>query len=161
MAQFASRNSDTAMDLVQEAMMKFVEKYGSRPENEWSVLFYKVLQSRIMDWHRRNTVRNRIFGWLGKGNAEEEESDPIERAADFRNPDPLEKALQSEVGAAMEKAVRALPLRQRQAFLLRAWEGLDISQTAAVMGCSEGSIKTHYSRAVSSLRMKLEGFAHE
>jgi RNA polymerase sigma-70 factor (ECF subfamily) len=161
MAQFASRNSDTAMDLVQETMMKFSERYATRPEGEWTVLFYRVLQSRIMDWHRRNTVRKRIFGWLGRGYEEEGENDPIERVADSKTPGPFEKMRQSEAGAAMEKAIRALPPRQRQAFLLRAWEGLDIAQTAAVMGCSEGSIKTHYSRAVSTLRRLLEDFAHE
>jgi len=161
MAQFASRNSDAALDLVQEAMMKFSERYATRPEGEWRVLFYRVLQSRIIDWHRRSTVRNRIFGWLGRGYEEEGESDPIERVADSKTPGPFEKILQSEAGAAMEKAIRALPLRQRQAFLLRAWEGLDIAQTAAVMGCSEGSIKTHYSRAVSTLRTLLEDFAYE
>jgi len=160
MAQFASRNSDEALDLVQEAMMKFSERYASRPEEEWSVLFYRVLQSRIMDWHRRNTVKKRIFGWLGRGHEEEDESDPFERVADLKTPDPFEKTLQSEAGAAMENAIRSLPLRQRQAFLLRAWEGLDIAQTAAVMRCSEGSIKTHYSRAVSTLRALLEDFAH-
>jgi RNA polymerase sigma-70 factor (ECF subfamily) len=161
MAQFASRNSAEAMDLVQEAMMKFSEKYSARPENEWPVLFYRVLQNRITDWHRRNTVRKRVFGWLGMGREEEEEGDPIGRVADLKSPNPFEKLLLSEAGAAMEKAIRSLPLRQRQAFLLRAWEGLDIAQTASVMGCSEGSIKTHYSRAVSSLRTRLEEFAHE
>ncbi len=161
MARFASRNSSEAIDLVQESMMKFSEKYAARPEGEWPVLFYRVLQSRITDWHRRNAVRKRVFGWLGMGYGEEEENDPMGRVADPKTPTPLEKVLQSEAGAAMEKAVRSLPLRQRQAFLLRAWEGLDIAQTAAVMGCSEGSIKTHYSRAVSTLRTLLEDFAHE
>ena len=160
MAQFASRNSDEALDLVQEAMMKFCERYAARPEGEWPVLFYRVLQSRIMDWHRRNTVRKRIFGWLGRGHEEEDENDPIARVADSKTPGPFEKTLQSEAGAAMENAIRSLPLRQRQAFLLRAWEGLDIAQTAAVMRCSEGTIKTHYSRAVSTLRTLLEDFAH-
>jgi len=161
MAQFASRNSDEALDLVQEAMMKFSEKYAARPEGEWTVLFYRVLQSRIVDWHRRNTVRKRFFGWLGKRYEEEEESDPMERVVDSRTPGPFQKMLQSEAGAAIEKAIRALPLRQRQAFLLRAWEGLDIARTAAVMRCSAGTIKTHYSRAVSTLRLLLEDFAHD
>jgi RNA polymerase sigma-70 factor (ECF subfamily) len=161
MARFASRNSDEALDLVQEAMLKFAEKYALRPEGEWPVLFYRVLQSRITDWHRRNTVRRRFFGWLGMGRQEEEEEDPMARVADLKNPNPFEKVFLSEAGAAMEKAIRSLPLRQRQAFLLRAWEGLDIAETAAVMGCSEGSIKTHYSRAVSTLRTLLEDFAHE
>ena len=75
MARFASRNSEEALDLVQEAMMKFSERYAARPEGEWPVLFYRVLQSRIMDWHRRNAVRKRIFGWLGRGHEEEEESE--------------------------------------------------------------------------------------
>jgi RNA polymerase sigma-70 factor, ECF subfamily len=160
MAQFASRNTDEALDLVQEAMMKFAERYALRPEEEWPALFYRVLQNRITDWHRRNMVRKRIFGWLGRMD-EEEEGDPLARFADTKTPDPLEKMLQSQAGLALEKAIRTLPLRQQQAFLLRAWEGMDIAQTAAVMGCSEGSIKTHYSRAVNTLRTLLEEFAHE
>jgi len=160
MALYTSRNTDESLDLVQEAMMKFCEKYAARPEEEWPVLFYRVLQSRIMDWHRRNTLKKRIFGWLGRAHEEEGESDPIAAVADSKTPGPLEKTLQSEVGAATQNAIRSLPLRQRQAFLLRAWEGLDIAQTAAVMRCSEGTIKTHYSRAVTTLRTLLEGFVH-
>jgi RNA polymerase sigma-70 factor, ECF subfamily len=161
MARFSSQNSSEALDLVQEAMMKFSAKYAGRPETEWPALFHRVLQSRILDWHRRNTVRRRIFGWLRLRREGEEEGDPLEKMADLKNPGPFEKVFLSEAGAAIEKAVKSLPVRQRQAFLLRAWEGLDIARTAAAMGCSEGSIKTHYARAVSALRARLEGFAHE
>ncbi len=161
MARFASQNTDEALDLVQDAMMKFAERYARRPEEEWTVLFYRILQNRITDWHRRNMVRKKIFRWFGRMEAEEEEGDPLDRIADNKVPGPFQKMQQSETGAAVEKAVRSLPLRQRQAFLLRAWEGMDIAQTAKAMGCSEGSIKTHYSRAVRTLRALLEDFAHE
>lgn len=140
--------------------MKFAERYARRPENEWPALFYRVLQNRITDWHRRNMVRKRIFGWFRRVE-EEAEGDPLDRIADSKTAGPFEKMRQSETGAALEKAVRALPLRQRQTFLLRAWEGMDIAQTAAIMGCSQGSIKTHYSRAIKTLRTMLEDFAHE
>jgi RNA polymerase sigma-70 factor (ECF subfamily) len=161
MAGFASRNSADALDLVQEAMMKFAERYARRPEEEWPALFYRVLQSRITDWHRRNTVRRRIFGWFGRGNEEDAEGNPLDRFADNKTPDPFEKMIQSQAGLALEKAIRTLPLRQQQTFLLRAWEGMDIAQTAAAMGCSQGTIKTHYSRAVNTLRTLLEDLAHE
>ncbi len=161
MARFASRNTDEALDLVQEAMMKFAERYARRPEEEWTVLFYRILQNRITDWHRRNMVRKRLFRWFGQTEGEEAEGDPLDRIADNKTPGPFQKMRQLETGTALEKAIRSLPLRQRQAFLLRAWEGLDIAQTAKVMGCSEGSIKTHYSRAVNTLRTQLEDFAHE
>ncbi len=161
MARFASRNTDEALDLVQEAMLKFVERYSLRPEEEWKVLFYRVLQSRITDWHRRNMVRKRFFGWIGGRREEEDEGDRLDRVADPKTPGPFEKMEQSEAGVALEKAIRTLPLRQRQAFLLRAWEGMDIAQTAEAMGCSQGSIKTHYSRALNTLRMLLEDFANE
>jgi RNA polymerase sigma-70 factor, ECF subfamily len=161
MAQFASRNSDEALDLVQDAMMNFAERYAHRPEEEWPGLFYRVLQNRITDWHRRNTVRKRFFGWIGRAREDKEEGDPFDRVADNKIPGPFEKILQSEAGTALERAVRTLPLRQQQAFLLRAWEGMNIAQTAVAMACSEGSIKTHYSRAVTALRKLLEDFAHE
>jgi RNA polymerase sigma-70 factor, ECF subfamily len=160
-AWFASRNMDEALDLVQEAMMKFAERYARRPEEEWSVLFYRILQNRITDWHRRNLVRKRLFRWFGQKEAEEAEGDPLDWFADNKVPGPFQKLQQSETGAALEKAIRTLPLRQRQTFLLRAWEGLDIAQTAKVMGCSEGSVKTHYFRALKALRTVLEEFAYE
>jgi len=152
-AQIATKNPDDALDLVQDAMFKHVEKYSARPESEWSPLFYSILQSRINDWHRRNTVRRRIMGWLRP--SDEEGEDPLERIEDEAQRSP-EQLLQ--IGESMDKlqlALQALPLRQQQVFLLRVWEGLDVRETALAMACAEGSVKSHYSRAVHTLRQQL------
>ena len=156
MAKFASRNSDEALDLVQEAMFEFVRRYSDRPQEKWKALFYRVLQSRITDWYRRTFVRKRVLAWLGRGDGEEDREDPLEGLADSASPTPYDQVSRQEEMTALEKAIRALPLRQQQAFLLRAWEGMDVAQAAFAMGCSEGSVKTHYSRAVHTLRGFLE-----
>lgn len=159
MAQVATSDTDEALDLVQEAMLGFVKHYAGRPEEEWNALFYRTLQSRIIDWHRRTAIRNRLRAWLGgRDNDREDEADPLQNMADSSSPDPAASLLNSEAGRAVEKALRSLPLRQQQAFLLRAWEGLDVAQTAFAMGCSEGSVKTHYSRAVHTMRALLEEY---
>jgi len=161
MAELASGNRDDALDIVQDAMLTFVRSYASRPEAEWTPLFYRVLQSRITDWHRRNTLRSRFRVWLGNNREEDEGEEPIETFQDERSPDPAREALRREKGQALEKALLTLSLRQRQAFLLRAWEGFDTADTALIMGCSEGSVKTHFSRAVHALREILEDYRHE
>lgn len=159
-ARFSSGSNEEALDLVQEAMFHFVKHYTSRPEEEWRPLFYKVLQSRITDWHRRTSIRRRFLCWIGRGPGDEEEGvDPLQDAADTASPDPAECLIRQEFTEALEKALRALPIRQRHAFILRAWEGMDVRQTAHVMGCSEGSVKTHYSRAVHTLQGLLEDFS--
>ena len=155
MAKFATRNRDEALDLVQEAMFQFVRNYWTRPAEEWKVLFFRVLRSRITDWHRRTLVRRRIIAWLGRPNDEDQE-DPLQALPDTQNPNPSEQVLRQEERGVLDKAIRALPLRQQQAFLLRAWEGMDLRETAFIMKCSEGSVKTHYSRAVHALRGGLE-----
>ncbi len=152
-AQIATGNSEDALDLVQDAMFKLVEKYADREEQEWTPLFYRILHSRINDWHRRNTVRNRHRSWFS--NTDEDGEDPIQTA-----PDPYGRSPESETetNESMDKlqiALEGLPARQQQAFLLRAWEGLDVRQTATAMACAEGSVKTHYSRAIHSLRAQL------
>jgi RNA polymerase sigma-70 factor (ECF subfamily) len=156
MARFATRNRDEALDLVQEAMLQFVRRYSFRPREEWSVLFYRILRSRITDWYRRTFVRRKVLAWLGRPE-EEDSEDPLQRMPDTANPDPSDHVLRQEERGVLERAIRALPLRQQQAFLLRAWEGMDLKQTAFIMKCSEGSVKTHYSRAVHTLRGLLEG----
>ena len=145
-ALFATANSDDALDVVQDAMLAFVKRYASRPAAEWGVLFHRTLQSRIIDWHRRSAVRNRFRGWLWRDNEDTDEEDPIATVPDTATPDPAEQMMRRDLGAAIENALRTLPLRQQQAFLLRAWEGLDVAETAYAMGCSEGSVKTHYSQ---------------
>jgi RNA polymerase sigma-70 factor (ECF subfamily) len=155
MARFASGNTDEALDLVQEAMFQFVRRYADRPPKEWNPLFYRVLKSRITDWYRRAFVRKRILTWLGRAD-EEESEDSLQNFPDPASLNPSDHILRQEERAALEKAIRRLPLRQQQAFLLRAWEGMDVAQAAFAMGCSEGSIKTHYSRAVHTLRGLLE-----
>jgi RNA polymerase sigma-70 factor, ECF subfamily len=157
MARYATGNADEALDVVQDAMLDFVKRYSSRPAGEWSVLFHRILQSRITDWYRRTSVRNRFRHWFGGGDDDQGE-DPLERFADLSSPDPAEALIRRKTGEDLERAVRLLPLRQRQAFLLRAWEGFDVAQTASAMGCSEGSVKTHYSRAVHALRTLLEEY---
>ena len=134
-------------------MFKLVEKYADREENEWKPLFYRILQSRINDWYRRNKVRNRYRSWLTKNDDDNE--DPIQTAPDHHGQKPESEAETSESMEKLQQALSALPLRQQQAFLLRAWEGLNVKQTAAAMSCAEGSVKTHYSRAVHSLREQL------
>lgn len=152
-ARIATRNNEDALDLVQDAMFKLVEKYSSHPESEWPPLFYRILHSRINDWHRRTSVRNRFRGWLGV--IEEDAEDPIQTAPDLHGSTPETDVSNSESMEKLQKALGALPLRQQQAFLMRAWEGLDVKQTAIAMSCAEGSVKTHYSRAIHSLREQL------
>jgi RNA polymerase sigma-70 factor (ECF subfamily) len=133
-------------------MFKLVEKYAARPEPEWGPLFHRILQSRIQDWHRRAGVRERFRGWLGLGDAED---DPVRDVPDDKDGNP-EQLLQSHNRIAkLEQLIHDLPIRQQQAFLLRTLEGLDVRETAHAMGCTAGSVKTHYSRAVHALREKL------
>jgi RNA polymerase sigma-70 factor (ECF subfamily) len=157
MAKFASRNTDEALDLVQEAMFDFVRRYSTRPEEEWKPLFYRILQSRITDWQRRGMVRRRFLVWLGRGDKEEAEEDPLQSLPDRTSPNPFDRAVRRQQMEVLEKSIRSLPLRQQQAFLLRAWEGMDVAEAAFAMGCSQGTVKTHYSRAVHTLRGLLEG----
>lgn len=158
MAELATRDRDEALDIVQDAMVKLVQRYADRPETEWRALFHRILHNAIQDWHRRHWVRSRWRIWFNHDTRESPHGDPLEKVPDSRNAD-LEKHLYLKRAAeAVEEALKALPLRQRQAFLFRAWEGLDVAKTAAAMGCSEGSVKTHYSRAVHALRALLESY---
>jgi RNA polymerase sigma-70 factor (ECF subfamily) len=154
MAQIATGNDDEAMDLVQEAMLKLVQRYASRDASEWGPLFHCILQSRIRDWYRRNRVRQRWRQWFGSSQTAEEVDDPLEAVPALRAL-PDEELKRKRACAALMSALRSLPLRQQQAFLLRAWEDLDVAQTASAMKCSEGSVKTHFFRAVRALRKQL------
>jgi len=154
-ANIATGDADEAMDLVQDAMLKLVQRYSTRDEAEWGPLFHTILQHRIRDWYRRTKVRNRWRQWLGKGEAFDEQCDPLESVADTSQPSSDKQLALKQATVALEQAVRTLPFRQQQAFLLRAWEELDVAQTAAAMGCSQGSVKTHYFRAVHTLRKLL------
>ncbi|HKK04833.1 MAG TPA: RNA polymerase sigma factor [Gammaproteobacteria bacterium] len=157
MARIATGSRDEALDIVQDAMLALAKRYGDREPAEWGPLFHRILQSRIRDWYRRQQVRRRVFGWLG--GSDDEQGDPLDAVADERTAGPAGEHAQTRFSEALERALRALPMRQQQAFLLRAWEGLDVAETARAMGITEGSVKTHYSRAVHALRDKLEGHA--
>jgi RNA polymerase sigma-70 factor (ECF subfamily) len=155
MAVVATGNEDDALDLVQEAMLKLVTHYGERDETQWGPLFQRILQSRIRDWYRRTAVRNRWRAWLRPKGDDTHEADPLEAVPDTSAPAVDDQVAHRRAARALEDAVRALPLRQQQAFLLRVWEEYDVAQTARAMGCSAGSVKTHLSRALHALRGKL------
>ncbi|VAX31927.1 DNA-directed RNA polymerase specialized sigma subunit, sigma24-like [hydrothermal vent metagenome] len=157
MAQISTGNSEDALDIVQDTMFIWVRKYSEKPEEEWRPLFFRILQNKIRDWHRRNNVQKRWRLWLQPWrNSAEEETRPIEHLADPAIKDVGDQMILGHSMKALETSLNALPLRQQQAFLLRAWEEMNVRETAAVMGCSEGSVKTHYSRAVHALRNLLE-----
>lgn len=154
MAKIAVGNREDALDILQDTMCKLVEKYSTRQVAEWPALFYTILQSRIRDWYRRETVRNRFRVWFSR---DEENSDGLDRFENTGDQGPEDTLQDSQLMDGLENAIRQLPLRQQQAFMLRAFEEFDVKNTANIMGCSEGSVKTHYSRAVSALREKLGG----
>ena len=156
MAQLATGNRDDALDIVQDAMIKLVQKYSAHDKATWKPLFYSILESRILDWHRRQKVRNRFRTWFHLDNEDEVAENPLEQQADDNHVIPDFQLQDTQFMQNLETALQELPIRQQQVFLLRLWEGLDISQTAIAMQCSESSVKTHYARALEKLRIALK-----
>ncbi|QJT09013.1 RNA polymerase sigma factor [Oceanidesulfovibrio marinus] len=157
MAYAACGHREDALDMVQDAMFKFVDKYAKRPSDEWRPLFYRILHNRITDSYRRRSVRERWNGFIGKPPSLDEgtEVDPFQTAPDMDAPTPEHSAKVGDAFQALQAAVQKLPERQRQVFLLRGWEELSVKETAFALKCSEGSVKTHFSRAVNTLREQL------
>lgn len=156
-AVFSVQDDEAALDIVQDSMLRLAEKYPDRPAPELPLLFQRILQNAIRDHFRRGKVRSTwttLLSNLGLG-GEDEDSDPLEtlEVDDLANvpASPVAQLEQVQVMAAIEDALKGLPARQREAFVLRYWEELDVSETAKVMGCSEGSVKTHCSRATHAL----------
>lgn len=166
-AAFTVRDDESALDIVQDAMIRLAEKYADRPPTEWPMLFQRILSNAMLDWFRRQKVRNALFTSMEDMEAADDEpgfdlleylevdvgAGGTESAADT--------AYRSQLMIIIESEVAELPARQREAFLLRYWEELDVSETAEAMGCSEGSVKTHCSRAVHALAhaLKARGIA--
>src|SRR6266851_3342089 len=162
-ALFAVRDEDSALDVVQDAMLKLTEKYAGKPVAELPMLFQRILQNTIHDHFRRQKVRNTwttLLSAFGKSDEKDEDYDPLEtlpaKSDSNRTADPARQVEQGQIVGLIEQALARLPARQREAFLLRYWEELDVAETAAAMGCSEGSVKTHCSRAVHALAEMLK-----
>ncbi len=151
MALLGTDNRDDALELVQEAMLKLVEKYASRPQAEWTPLFYRILNSKLNDWYRKQRVRRRWMYWFRSDEQATSTYDKIENAPDERL-NQVEQLQLDNAHQKLEQMLKKLSPRQRQAFLLRAWQGLNVAETAMAMNCTQGSVKTHYSRAIHQLR---------
>jgi RNA polymerase sigma-70 factor (ECF subfamily) len=161
-AVFAVRDEEAALDIVQDAMLRLAEKYGDRPAAELPMLFHRIVQNAIRDWFRRQKVRSlwtTLLSSLGGARADEEDFDPLEtlEGVDGSNTQETPASLleRSQVLEIIEQEISKLPARQREAFMMRYWEELDVAETAKVMGCSEGSVKTHCSRAAHTLAAAL------
>jgi RNA polymerase sigma-70 factor (ECF subfamily) len=160
------RNEESALDIVQDSMMKLAESYGHKPPDELPLLFQRILANTTLDWFRRQKVRNSMFSSFSdfQTEGEEENFDILESLItansnnQFENPETTVQRAQTLL--TIEEQLLLLPDRQREAFLMRYWEELDVSETASAMGCSEGSVKTHCSRAIQSLfkAFQLKGF---
>ena len=150
-AELGLRHREDALDAVQDSMMKMLG-YRDRPAAEWSPLFWSILRNRIVDIQRRGLFRLR---WLVPGSTDRD-GEPVDWADD--GPDPSRNHDGREAWSRISEALRTLPARQREAFALRVLEELDVADTARVMGCSEGSVKTHLSRARVALQRQLEEF---
>lgn len=154
---YAVRDDHVALDVVQDAMLKLAEKYGNRPASEFPMLFQRILQNTMRDHWRRQKVRNMWTTLLSSftgNNEDDDERDPLETLMSDQHSDEDEPEAQLERAqtiAIIEVALKNLPARQREAFVMRYWEEMDVAETAAAMGCSEGSVKTHCSRAVHTL----------
>jgi RNA polymerase sigma-70 factor (ECF subfamily) len=163
-AMFAVRDEDAALDIVQDAMLRLTEKYADRPAAEFPLVFHRILQNAIHDHFRRQKVRSTwtvLMSALGQRDDRDDDYDPLEtldaKSGSTATVDPAVQLEQAQIVRLVEDALSKLPARQREAFLLRYWEEFDVAETAAAMGCSEGSVKTHCSRAVRALEALLTG----
>jgi RNA polymerase sigma-70 factor (ECF subfamily) len=156
-AVFAVRDQHLALDIVQDAMLKLTDKYAARPKAELPLLFQRILQNTIRDFYRRQKVRSlwtTLFSSL-QAKEDNEEYDPLESietdGLGGKTDSPADRLERSQIASIIGQGLERLPPRQREAFLLRYWEELDVAETAQAMGCSEGSVKTHCSRATHAL----------
>ena len=159
---YAVRDDEAALDIVQDSMIRLANKYADRPPEEWPLLFQRIMTNATMDWFRRQKVRNAVlsnFSDFESGNdtgdfdlletlEAQDVSEGVESTANV--------VARNQTLRLIEQEVAKLPTRQREAFLMRYWEEMDVAETAAAMGCSEGSVKTHCSRAVHSLAKALK-----
>lgn len=157
MALLATHNNADALDIVQESMTKLFKHYRQKPAEEWPRIFQRILQNCITDWHRQQQ-RNSLLFWRNKkqGTDDEEDDVSLEDIASLEKNTPSDMLTRMNNVEVLLAAIETLPLRQQQAFLLRAWEGFSINDCADIMNCSTGSIKTHYFRALKALRICLE-----
>lgn len=143
-----------AMDLVQEAFIALHKSYAEKSTEEWYPLFYTILNNKLQDWHRKEARRNQPFSFFKKVCLDDDEVE-FDNLVDESTPSPLEFLDQAVTAEEIQEAIAKLPVRQQQAFMLRAWEGFDTQTTAQIMNCTEGSVKTHYHRAIQGLRASL------
>ena len=157
---YAVRDEHAALDIVQDSMLKLAEKYPDKPVEEYPMLFQRILQNTMRDFWRRQKVRNlwtTLLSSFGAGQDGEEDHDPLDTIdVGDESENPMSQLEQSQTMKIIEKAIEKLPARQREAFILRYWEDMDVAETAEVMGCSQGSVKTHCSRAVHTLAALLQ-----
>lgn len=143
-----------AMDLVQEAFIALHKSYAEKSTEEWYPLFYTTLNNKLQDWRRKEARRNQPFSFFKKVSLDDDEVE-FDNLVDESTPSPLEFLDQAVTAEEIQEAIAKLPMRQQQAFMLRAWEGFDTQTTAQIMNCTEGSVKTHYHRAIQGLRASL------
>jgi RNA polymerase sigma-70 factor (ECF subfamily) len=162
-AVYTVRNEESALDIVQDAMIKLAEKYGDKPAAELPLLFQRILQNTILDFFRREKVRNTwvsLFSSFTPNNEDDDNFDLLETYSAEEGTEASEssadKIEREQVLKIIEEEIQKLPTRQREAFLMRYWEDMDVAETAAAMGCSEGSVKTHCSRATHALAAALK-----
>ncbi|HPY42089.1 MAG TPA: RNA polymerase sigma factor [Thiolinea sp.] len=151
-ARLATQNEDDALDIVQDAMLGLVQNYSQHPPTEWGALFHSVLHSKINDWYRRRQVRQRWRVFFNASTESDTLPEPDELVAQTQFLEPDRQLQNDELSQRLVELIGQLPLRQQQALILRAWEGYDIAETAKIMGCSEGSVKTHLARAMRQMR---------
>jgi RNA polymerase sigma-70 factor (ECF subfamily) len=162
-ALYMVRNEESSLDIVQEAMIKLAEKYGDKPAAELPMLFQRILQNTILDFFRREKVRNTwvsLFSNIAPNNQDDDNFDLLENFTSEEGSEAAEsvadKLEREQILNIIDEEIKKLPTRQREAFLMRYWEDMDVAETATAMGCSEGSVKTHCSRATHALAASLK-----
>ena len=156
------RDDEAALDIVQDSMMKLAEHYGDKPLDELPMLFQRILSNCMLDWFRRQKTRNALFSDMRdfESGSDEGDFDLLETYSGPEGSQAVESSEDSlrraQILREIETEIQQLPGRQREAFLMRYWEEMDVAETAAAMGCSEGSVKTHCSRAVQALSKALK-----
>ena len=155
MMESATQNQHgIAMDLVQEAFISLHKSYADRSTEEWYPLFYTILTNKLQDWRRKEARRAQPFSFFKKVSLDDDDLE-VNDVVDERALNPSDFLSQAVTADEIQEAIASLPVRQQQAFMLRAWEGFDTATTAQIMNCSEGSVKTHYHRAIQGLRNAL------